>query len=210
MRSRVLIWGGFEKSTHVVAKFCAKKLSVCRFTKSVFQSSHALVQVKWRQEFECVHPSRFWNRRNFWSGFSTKKVVVKFSCCCQIFIFCVYLNLGMLGSQKVFFNLYKNLFKRNEGKSRTVFILVGSEREGIFDLGFYKKSAHVVVKFCASISLGTLGSQKVFFNLFRDLLNEMRSRVLIWGGFEKSTHVVVKFCAKKIVGMQVHKMCFWT
>ena len=101
----------------------------------------------------------------------------------------------MLGAQKVFFNLDKNLFKWNEGKSSTVFILVGSEREGIFDMGFYKKSAHVVVKFCAYISLGALGSQKLFFNLVKDLLNEMRSRVLIWGAFEKSTHVVVKFCA---------------
>ena len=63
-----MIWVVYEKSTHVVVKFCAQK-SVA------------------------VH------------------------------------------SRKVFFNLVKDLFKWNEGWSRSVSILVGSESEGIFDLG---------------------------------------------------------------------------
>ena len=38
-------------------------------------------------------------------------------------------------SRKVFFNLVKDLFKLNEGWSRSVGILVGSELVAIFDLG---------------------------------------------------------------------------
>ena len=75
---------------------------------------------------------------NFGLGFLRKK----YSCRCQTFKLCAYISLGMLGSQKVFFNLDKNLVKRNEGKSRTVLILVGSEREGIFDLGFLRKKKY--------------------------------------------------------------------
>ena len=42
-------------------------------------------------------------------------------------------------SQKVFFNLVKKLFKWNVDKSRKVLFLVGSEIEGIFDLGWLRK-----------------------------------------------------------------------
>ena len=35
----------------------------------------------------------------------------------------------------MFFNLVKDLFKFNEGWSRSVSVLVGSESAGIFDLG---------------------------------------------------------------------------
>ena len=50
---------------------------------------------------------------------------------------------------------------------------------------------------------------KVFFNLVKDLLIEMRSRVLIWGGIEKSTHVVVKFCAYISLGMLGSQKVFY-
>ena len=42
-------------------------------------------------------------------------------------------------SWKVFFNLVKDLCKLNEGWSRSVNILVGSELDGIFDLGGLRK-----------------------------------------------------------------------
>ena len=109
----------------------------------------------------------------------------------------------MLGSQKVFFNPDKNLFKRNEGKSRIVFILVGFEREGIFDMGLYKKKCSCRCQILRLYKSRYARFTKSVFNLVKDLLNEMRSRVLIWRGLEKITHVVVKFCPNKIVGMQV-------
>ena len=42
-------------------------------------------------------------------------------------------------SRKVFFNLVKDLCKLNEGWSRSVSILVGSESAGIYDLGGVRK-----------------------------------------------------------------------
>ena len=53
--------------------------SVCSLTKSVFQSSRGLVQMEWGLEQECVHPNRCWSRRNYWSGLSTKKVLISLS-----------------------------------------------------------------------------------------------------------------------------------
>ena len=80
-------------------------------------------------------------------------VVVKFcaqkECRCEV-------------SRKVFFNLVKDLLKWNEGWSRSVSILVGSESEGIFDLGCLRKSTHVVVKFCAYKYLGMQFHEKCF------------------------------------------------
>ena len=130
-------------------------------------------------------------------GFLRKKN----SCRCRILKFCVYISLGMLGSQKVFFNPDKNLFKRNEGKSRTVFILVGFEREGIFDMGFYKKKCSCRCQILRLYKSRYARFTKSVFNLVKDLLNEMRSTVLIWRGLEKITHVVVKFCAYISLGM---------
>ena len=51
-----------------------------------------------------------------------------------------------------------------------VCILVGSETEGYFDLGFLrKKNTHAVVKFCAQKSVGIQVHKKVFSNLVNNL-----------------------------------------
>ena len=62
-----------------LSNFALKKVSVCSFTKCVLQSSPGLVQMKWRLDWECMQPSRFLNRRNFWSGSSTKKELMSLS-----------------------------------------------------------------------------------------------------------------------------------
>ena len=182
-----------KKSTHVVVKFCAYISLGMHVHKCVFQSSHEIVQMKWGQEYKCIHPSMFWNRRNFWPLFYEKK----HSYFCQILRSkkCRYAV-----SRKEFFNLVKKLFKRNEGNSRSVCILVGSEREGIFDLGFYEKKYSCRRQICAYISLGTLGSQKMFFNLVKKLFkrNEGNSRsVCILVGSEREGIFDLGFYEKK-------------
>ena len=87
--------------------------------------------MEWGLEQDCMRPSKFWNRRNMWSGLPTKK---KFSCRQSLRLY----KSQYAGSQKVFFNLVMKLFKWIEGKSTSVFFLVGSETEGIFDLGFLR------------------------------------------------------------------------
>ena len=66
-----------EKNTHVVVAL--KKLSLCSFTKSVFQSSQRLVHMEWRLEQECMHSISFSKRRKFWYALSTKKVLLSLS-----------------------------------------------------------------------------------------------------------------------------------
>ena len=60
----------------------------------------------------------------------------KYSCCCQILR---SKECRCAVSRKVFFNLVKDLFKWNEGWSRSVSILAVSESEGIFGLGCLRK-----------------------------------------------------------------------
>ena len=76
-----IFWSGLstKKWTHVVVKFCAQKVSVCSFTKTVFQSSQELVQMKWALAYEWMQTSRFWNRKIVWSWLSTKKVLMSLS-----------------------------------------------------------------------------------------------------------------------------------
>ena len=81
-------------------------------------------------------------------------------------------------SRKVFFNLVKDLFKLNEGWSRSVSILVVSESAGIFDLGGLRKKCSCRCQILRSKEFRYAVSRKVFFNLVKDLckLNEGWSR----------------------------------
>ena len=74
-------WSGLstKKKTHVVVKFCAQKSVGMQFHVKCFQSIQGLVQMKWGLEWECMQPLRFLNRRNFWSGLSTKKELMSLS-----------------------------------------------------------------------------------------------------------------------------------
>ena len=200
----------------LLSNFALKSVSVCSFTKSVFQCRRGLVQMKWGLEQKYMHPSRYWNSRTYWSGLSTKK---KYSCRCQILRSkeCRYAV-----SRNVFFNLVKDFFKSNEGWSRSVSFLVGSEAEGFFRLGCLRGKYSCHCQLLRSKEWRYSVSRKVFFNLVKDLFkwNEGWSRsvsILIGSGaegiidlvvYEKSTHVVVKFCAQKSVGMQFHEKCF--
>ena len=108
-RKGFLIWFSTKKVLMSMSKFALKKVSLCSFTKSVFQTSQVWVQIEWgldrsvcilvgsnRKNFwsgfstlwvqiewgleqECMHTSRFWNRKNFWSGFSTLEEECKHS-----------------------------------------------------------------------------------------------------------------------------------
>ena len=141
----------------------------------------------------------------------------------------------------MFFNLFKDLCKLNEGWSRSVSIPVGSESAGIYDLDGLQKKYSCRCQILRSKEFRCAVSRKVFFNLFKDLckLNEGWSRsvsILVGsesagifdlgglrkkyscrcqiffdlGGVRKSTHVVVKFCAQKSVGVQFHEKCLLT
>ena len=81
-------------------------------------------------------------------------------------------------SRKVFFNLVKDLCKLNEGWSRSVSILVGSESAGTYDLGGLRKNYSSRCQILRSKECRYAVSRKVFFNLVKDLfkLNEGWSR----------------------------------
>ena len=122
----------------------------------------------------------------------------------------------------MFFNLVKDLCKLNEGWSRSVSIIVGSESEGMFDLGCLRKKYSCRCQILRSKECRCAVSRKVFFNLVKDLckLKKGWSRsvsILVGsesagiydlGGLRKSTQVVVKICAQKNFGMQFHEKCF--
>ena len=78
----------------------------------------------------------------------------------------------------MFFNLVKDLCKLNEGWSRSVSILVGSESEGIFDLDGLRKKYSCRCQILHSKECRCAVSRKVFFNLVKGLciLNEGWSR----------------------------------
>ena len=78
----------------------------------------------------------------------------------------------------MFFNLVKDLCKLNEGWSRSVSILVGSESEESFDLGGLRKKYSCRCQILRSKECRCAVSQKVFFNLVMGLckLNEGWSR----------------------------------
>ena len=99
----------------------------------------------------------------------------KYSCRCQILR---SKEFRCAVSRKVFFNLVKNLCKLNEGWSRSVSILVGSESAGIFDLRGLRKKYSCRCQILRSKECRCAVSRKVFFNLVKDLckLNEGRSR----------------------------------
>ena len=75
----------------------------------------------------------------------------------------------MLFHKKVFFNLVKDLCKLHEGWSRSVSILVGSESEGIFDLGGLRKKYSCRCQILRSKECRCAVSRKVFFNVVKDL-----------------------------------------
>ena len=72
-------------------------------------------------------------------------------------------------SRKVFFNLVKDLCKLNEGWSRSVSILVGSESAGTYDLGGLRKKYTSRCQILRSKECRYAVSRKVFFNVVKDL-----------------------------------------
>ena len=121
-----------KKSIHVVVKFCAyKSLGMLGSQKEFFQSCQRPVPMKGGQAYECMHPSRSWNRRIFDLGCVRKcsHLVVKF--CAQ--------KSRYADSRKMIFNLVNNLFKRNEGKSRSVCNLVALKEKKNWIWIFYGK-----------------------------------------------------------------------
>ena len=74
----------------------------------------------------------------------------------------------------MFFNLVKDLCKLNEGWSRSVSILLGSESAEIYDLGGLRKKYSCPCQILRSKECRCAVSRKVFFNLVKDLckLNE--------------------------------------
>ena len=69
----------------------------------------------------------------------------------------------------MFFNLVKDLCNLNEGWSRSVSILVGSESAELFDLGGLRKKYSCCCQILRSKEFRYAVSQKMFFNLVKDL-----------------------------------------
>ena len=176
-------WSGVasKKVLMSLSNFALIKLSVCRFTKSVFQSSHELVQMKWRQEFECMHPSRLWNRRNFWSGFSTKKVLMSLS---------NFQTLRLYKSQYAKFT--KSVFQSRQELVQTKW---GQKYDCINPSRFWKgrnfwsgfSTKKVIMSLSNFQTLHLYKSRydrftKKFFNLVKDMFkwNEVYSFDLVW------------------------------
>ena len=90
----------------------------------------------------------------------------KYSCRCQILR---SKECRCAVSRKVFFNLVKDVCKLNEGWSRSVSILVGSESAGIFDLGGLRKNYSCRCQILRPKECRCAVSRKVFFNLVKDL-----------------------------------------
>ena len=70
----------------------------------------------------------------------------------------------------MFFNLVKDLCKLNEGWSRSVSILVGSESEGFFDQGGLRKKYSCRCQILRSKQCRCAVSRKAFFNVVKDLV----------------------------------------
>ena len=70
----------------------------------------------------------------------------------------------------MFFNLVKDLCKLNEGWSRSVSILVGSESERFFDLGGLRKKYSCRCQILRSKQCRCAVSRKAFFNVVKDLV----------------------------------------
>ena len=128
------IWSGFstKKSIHVVVKFGAyKSLGMLGSQKVFFQSCQRPVSMKWGQEYECMHPSRFWNRRSFWSGFCTKKVLMSLS------------NFALkkvdMQIREMCFQSSQVIVQMNWGQEQECMHPSSSEREETFDLVFLRK-----------------------------------------------------------------------
>ena len=108
------------------------EILLCSFTKSDIQSSEGLFQMKWGSTKESDNPIRLWNRANFPSRWSTKKVLNTLS------NFELKKNSCAV-SWKAIFSLMKYFVNWIERQRRTVIILVGSETEIIFHLGGLRK-----------------------------------------------------------------------
>ena len=110
------------------------------------------------------------NKKEFLVWLSTKKVLISLS------NFALKKSIGMQ-FHEVFLNPVKNFFKWNEGYSRSVCKIVGSQTETCLILVVYEKSTHVVVKLCAQKSVGMQFQEKWFSIYSTTCSNGMRARV---------------------------------
>ena len=99
----------------------------------------------------------------------------------------------------MFFNLVKELCKLNEEWSRSVSILVGSDSEGIFDLGGLRKKYSCRCQILHSKECRCAVSRKMFFNLVKGLckVNEGWSRSVSILVCSESERIFDLGCARK-------------
>ena len=143
-----MIWLVYEKSTHVVvnffliwvvyervlmslSNFALKRVSVCSFTKSVFNLVKDLCKLieGWSRSVSILVGSEskgIFDLGGLGKKYSCRQILRSKECRCAV-------------SRKVSFNLVMDLCKLNEGWSRSVSILVGSESARIFDLDGLRK-----------------------------------------------------------------------
>ena len=169
-QKELLIWVVYGKSTHVVVKFCAQKECRCEVSRKVFFNlvkDLCKLNEGWSRSVGILLGSG--SAGIFVLGGLRKKYSFRQILRSKEFRYAV--------SRKVFFNLVKDLCKLNEGWSRNISILVGSESAGIYDLGGLRKK-YSFRQILRSKEFRYAVSRKVFFNLVKDLckLNEGWSR----------------------------------
>ena len=143
-------WSGLSTKNllKLLPNFALKKLSVCSCTKSVLQSSQGIVQMKWGLDWECMQPSRFINRRNFWSGSSTKKELMSLSNFALKKVSVCSFTKFVLPSSPELVQMKWGLDWECMQPSRFL------NRRNFWSCSPTKKRTHVVVKFCAQKSVG--------------------------------------------------------
>ena len=175
-----------------LSNFAPIKVSVCSFTKSVFQFQSRTYSNEMRARVGVYASQQVLKQEEFliWVVYEkSTHVVVKFR---------AYKSLGMQFHEKCF-SFQKELL-----------------------LGCLQKKYSCRCQISRYKSLGMQFHEKCFSIQSRTYSNEMRAKVgvyesqqvlkqkelLIWVVYEKSTHVVVKFCAQKSVGVEFHEKCF--
>ena len=157
-------WSGLSTKNllKLLPNFALKKLWVCSCTKSVLQYSQGIVQMKWGLEWECTHPSRFWNRTTFWSGLSTKKVFMSLSNFARK-------KMSVCSITKGIFQSSQGLVQMKWGLKTSACFPVSSEMKRIFDLDCLRKTYLSCCQTLRSKNCRYAVARKVFFNLVKEL-----------------------------------------
>ena len=169
-QKELLIWVVYEKSTHVVVKFCAQKSVGVEFHEKCFSIQSRTCSNEMRARVGVYASQQVLKQEEFliWVVYEkSTHVVVKFR---------AYKSLGMQFHEKCFSiqsRTYSNEMRAKVGVYASQQVLKQKE---LLIWVVYEKSTHVVVKFRAYKSLGMQFHEKCFSIQSRTYSNEMRAK----------------------------------